>query len=376
MRTALAGLLLSLWALAWLPASLHAATPIGAIYGAQMACDPALTGCLAAPLRVTVLCTVTCPFRSSFSYTDSTRFWGAGTSGTGQCVTSINSGLTWGACAAQAFTTGSDENYAGASDGSVIAASTTTGPATCTIRRSIDNAVSWSTVFTLIASCQSFGLEGQTLYCLGDGRCEWITAAGGVSKVFRSTNNGQTWALGESLAGTVCLGSGSAWDGAAGSFPSNTPAGCGGSGRMDVAAGDVWTQSAIWAGTQGDCWGAVVYNGVGRAICQAAGAAPNALYSVRDSTGGLIASLTLPGALTTSIDAGGPSIAPFTNTLYILATLAAGNTGVFISRDNLVTFNLLTTLTTTTMRGGNLFLNGGCIFITYGGPSRFAKICP
>jgi len=96
---------------------------------------------------------------------------------------------------------------------------------------------------------------------------------------------------------------------------------------------------------------------------------------VRTSTGALLASLTLPGALLTSIDAGGPAIAPFTNTLYLLATTTTSLIGIYLSRDNLSTFNLLATMTSQ-VRGGNLFYTNGCIYGSAGVATRFFKVCP
>jgi hypothetical protein len=364
---------------AGLPASLPAQnTAITALYGAQMACNPALAGCIAIPLTLTTLCTVACPAQTSPSFTDSLRFWGAlNTVTVGACVSSTDGGLTWPACASQPFVAGNREFYAGASDGSVIAVGTPGG--TCTIRRSTNLGVSWATVFTVVQACTSGNLEGQRLRCVTSGACEFIANNNTDSQVIRSSDNGQSWTAGEvGLLNAPNVGM--AWDGSVGISASENP-GVGGGFivRAFSAIADVWAQSTNTWSTQGDCWGSFVYNATTpRVICQGAGAVPNALYSVRDTTGGLVASLTLPGANTTSIDIGGVGIAPFTNTFYIFAMPTVGGITVWLSRDNFVTFASLGTFGGggAGIRGGNTFYSGGCVYLTAGTTPMFGKVCP
>jgi hypothetical protein len=380
MRHALFGSLVILGLLLGLLGSVPAQTPVGAVYGGALACDPAIITCQGVPLTISVLCTVTCPLRVSPSYASSTEFWAATGTGVGNCVRSTDGGATWPACTTQPFGTGSNELYAGASDGSVIAIGTETAGPTCTIRRSTNNATSWTTTFTLVTTCSPSNNEGQYLYCLADGRCELSTYTGGVGfRIIRSSDNGNNWvADAASAVGLNCAKAGSIWDGSNGLDPSeDTGAGCGGafSATAYSAAGDVWAQSTPWTGTQGDCWGQVIYNGSPVAVCQGAGAAPDNRYTLRDSPGPLVASLVLPGALLTSIDAGGPAIAPFTDILYIIATRST-DAGIYVSLDNLNTFNLVGTLGAgVTVRGGNIFYSGGCIYFAGGIPRRFTKIC-
>ena len=350
-----------------------AATP-RRILGASGECDTNNAGCISIPLTVTVKCTVTCAFRTSPSYASATEFWAAANTGTGACRRSIDSGATWPACTAQPFATGANELYAGAADGSVIAVGTTTGPNTCTVRRSTNNATSWTTVFTLVFNCNAGNLEGQRLYCLIDGRCEFVGGASGASRVFRSSDNGQTWAAGETGIAPNCSNAGLAWDGSAGIAPSEAT-GCGGGNiaRAFLATGDVWADSIAWNGTQGDCWGSIIWNGVGHAVCQGASATPDGRYTIRNSVGTNVRSLNLTGAGIAGIDAGGVAVAPFTDTIYIFATRST-DTGIWVTRDDALTFTLIGTLTGT-MRGGHAYYANGCVYFTGQASTKFVQIC-
>jgi hypothetical protein len=375
-QQAILGLLLALGLAISPQAIVQSSTPIGALYGANVACDPAIATCTPIPLAVSILCTVSCPLRVSPSYASGTEFWAASGSGAGNCARSTDGGATWPACTTQPSTTSQNELYAGASDGSVVVVMRENGPTRCDIRRSPDNGATWPLVFTQAVNCDVGSIEGQYLYCLADGRCEAAMNTANTFRIYRSTDNGQSWLAGETGSASCGTSAGAAWDGSNGIIPSENP-GCGG-GNLATAffsTADSYAVSTAWTGAQGDCWGQVIYNGTARAICQGSVATPDNRYSLRSSTGALVASLTLPGALLTSIDAGGLALAPFTNVLYILATRAT-DAGIYVSQDNLASFNLIGTLGAgVTVRGGNMFYSGGCIYIAGGITRRFAKIC-
>jgi hypothetical protein len=103
----------------------------------------------------------------------------------------------------------------------------------------------------LVANCNPSNNEGQYLYCLSDGRCEVVLNVANVYKVFRSSNNGQSWVLGVEGGSASCgTGAGAEWDGSAGIMPSIDP-GCGG-GNLSLAfsaIADVWVISTAWTGT-------------------------------------------------------------------------------------------------------------------------------
>jgi hypothetical protein len=366
MKKILIGLLLAVVSLIGVQSS----DAIKSIVGVQAQCDTTLTGCASIPTQASILCTVGCPQLTSFSYTDSNRFWGT-TGGVGNCVTSVNGGLNWGACTSQPFTTGNKEYYAGASDGSVLALGTTTGPTTCTVRRSVDNGSNWSTVFTLAQQCTAGTVEGQLLYCLGNGNCEFVgNDGGGNVQVFRSSNNGASWSAGETGTGGNCSMPGIAWNGSSGIAPSEAT-GCGGGNiaKAYVAASDAWTTSVTWNGTQGDCWGPIVYNGSGKVICNDGTTG----YKIYTSAGALSQALTLPGSLV-AIDAGGLGYGYGTNTLYVFAQGTVGDSRVWVTRDG-TTFVNLGQVSAGGMRGGNTFFTNGCVYITITSPARFSKVC-
>lgn len=368
MRTLL-GIILSLLFWISLPAS-SPAINITALYGANVACDASVAGCIAFPLTLTTICTAGCPKQTSFSFTDSTRFWGS-SGGVSSCRTSTDSGATWGACASQAFVAGTAaEYYAGAADGSVLAVGSP--GSVCTIRRSTNNGTAWADVFSQAGACTTGGLEGQRLYCLADGRCHYIDVTG-TRQVFASSNSGVSWtATASANIAPNCNMAGTYWDGGVGIAPSELT-GCGGGGVARAASlSGTWTDSVTWDGTQGDCWGATAYNGAGIAVCFAA---PN--YTVRTAAGALQATIILPGSLAL-IDSGGPAISIATNSLYVFANPAASGTSVWLSRDGLATFTLLGTFGGgAAVRGGNTFYTGGCVYITAAqGTPMFGKVCP
>ena len=347
------------------------------IIGLSSECDTVLAGCKAIPLTPTTLCTVSCAVEVSPSFTSVLRFWGS-TRAAGTCRTSIDGGAIWAACTSQPFTTGNREFYAGAADGSVIAVGTPTGPNTCTVRRSTDNGVSWSTVFTQVGACTSGTFEGQRLYCLSNGKCEFVGINGNDAQIFRTSDNGQTWAAGESAVGGLGAIIGSVWNGLEGILPTQAPgAGGGGFSKTYVAAADVWTQSTAWNGTQGNCWGKLLLNSIPFAICQGAGATPDGRYTLRTSTGINSLSLTIPNALITSIDAGGVAIAPFTNTIYIMAQTVSAAMGTWVSRDNGASFTQITGFGGggAGIRGGDAFFANGCVYFAVGSTAMFGKIC-
>jgi hypothetical protein len=349
------------------------------IAGLQGSCDTTLTGCQPIPLNMTTLCTTLgtgCPFRASPSYTSSTKFWGANGIGNGSCIVSTDGGITWPACASEPFGTGSNEVYAEASDGSVIAWGTTTGPSTCTGARSINNATSWVTTFTLVENCSPGNLEGQYLFCLRDGRCEVILNVANTYKLFRSSDNGQSWTKGAETGSASCaIGSGASWDGSVGILPPNNP-GCG-AGNLATAfsaSGDAWTISTAWTGTQGECWGSAIIGGVGYGSCGSV-----TTYGMYTSTGAIFKTYVLPGA-TVAATNGGVAGAYNSTTVYVLATATVpSGIGVYVSRDSATSFTRIGTETSgggNGIRGGHMFSANGCMYWVGGGTTRrFAKIC-
>lgn len=342
------------------------------IFGMSLNCDTALVGCQPFLSTITTLCTVSCASRVAPSFTSNTRFYG---NGVGPCSTSVDGGATWAGCTTQPGVDGNTYQYfVEASDGSVIATGNNGANNICLVRRSTDSGTSWSTVFTSGSpeNC-AVGNEGQRLYCLLDSRCEWLVSDGTTFRVFRSSNNGLNWTEGTTDIAPNCGNASSAWNGSVGIFPS-IQSGCGGGNiaKTESAAADTWSASVVWNGTQGNCWGSLIYNGNARVICHDGTTG----YKMYSSAGALSASLTLPEAIQV-LDGGGVSHSTGTNTMYIAAQLPT-TIGLWISRDNLGTFIQLGTLAGggAGIRGGNTFLANGCLYFSYGfGAAALAKVC-
>jgi len=325
------------------------------------------------PLTITTLCTVSCAYRASPSLISSTRFWAASGQGVGACITSTDGGAVWSACASQPFASGGNEMYAEAADGSIIAVSHTVGPTTCTFKRSTDNAATWNTQFTELVACSPGNNEGQYLYCLSDGRCEFSTNSTSFYRIYRSSNNGVTWAAGETASSFCSGGSGAQWNGTVGVIAITQP-GCGGGNLTGsyTALADTWALSIVWSGTQGDCWGPVVYNGSGMTICN-----PGGQWKMINPNGSLYKNFTLPGS-TNLVDNGGVAISFATNLIYVFAQQASPTKiAVWVSQDDLTTFIEVGTFNGggAGIRGGHAFYANGCIYVVAGGTLMFGKIC-
>lgn len=358
------------------------------IIGVNAQCDTALVGCTRLLITVTELCidgVNLCPQNSVASFTDSNRFWGRASAATQACRTSTNGGSIWSACTTQPFGVGENstpEHYGSASDGSVIAISTITTGTVGTIRRSIDNGTSWSTVFSEPGISYSTALpggnaEGQLVVCLSDGRCEFVgNMAGGSGRfrVYRSNDNGTSWVAGETSAVTTgCPSSGTVWNGLIGISPFIGTTACGGGiMRTYSASSDVWSLSAAWGTSPGDCWGPVIYNGANNVICNNV-----TNYTLYSSTGVVISNLILPGSIPT-ISIGAQAYSTGTNIMYIVATGTSSKFNVYVSINNLANFTKIFTTTNTSgsARGGNMYAANGCIYFSVNPTFPiFGKIC-
>jgi len=379
MRHALIGSLVTLGLLLGLSGALPAQTPIGALYGAQMACDPALTGCQKIPLTVTILCTTSCPRIMAPTWSIPTRFWGSVLGASPNCVTSSDSGVTWAGCTTQPFSSGTKEHYAGTADGAVVAVAQVGG--NCVVKRSTDLGTTWPTVFTYAVTngCGGSLLGDFFLKCLPTGDCvmPFINPGTQVLHGLRSTDNGQTWASQTTVAGAVCGGTaGTAYDGTNGiqALTATAPGTC---KAPFTETAPPWALSVAWPDV-GDCWGSVIYNSLPRAICFKT-ATGN--YQMISRTGALVANLTLPSALL-AIDVGGPSVSIGTNNLYLMATKSVPSgpapIGIWISQDNLATFTLLATtgVSVNAMKDGSFFSAQGCLWFSAGTTPLVGKICP
>lgn len=339
------------------------------LFGATGECNLAFSGCTVIPLSPTILCSVSCVNLSSPSFIDSDRFWG--TTGTG-CRTSLNGGMTWAACTTQPLSSGGQEQYAGASDGSVIAIGQVA--TTCTVKRSTDNGSNWTTVYTAASTaiiCGGAISGGSRLKCLSDARCTFSTGHGvtGVPIALESTDNGQTWV--SSVYGAAGINPISmAWDGSAGISTSNTLR----SGKY--AAG--WSQGALAFAGCGTISGSVVYNNAAYGLCKDPTVGSTAVRLMTPD-GVLFKTLTLPGAQTGA----GVGILAFgwaTNVIYVVTAVNTSPQalGVWVSKDNGASFTLIyqTPTTTNSMQANSdIFAANGCIYFSGGISAVFVRIC-
>ena len=375
MRLALAGLLLLLLAV-----PVHAAS-VQSIAGGALACPASNTNCFPIPLTLTPLCTAisVCPKNTSFSYTNSSRFWGVDPVAQ-TCRTSTDGGAVWGNCTTQPFTPAISMMIAGAPDGGVIAVGSVAGPV-CTFRRSTDNGSNWTTVFTQAVDCSESANNGTWLYCLADSRCESIhpgVVSGTVNRIYRSSDNGVTWGIGETSTNTwIAIDGSAAWNGLAG-FAHTVNA----SARAFTANSDLWANSAIWPAGPTQCSAPVIYNGNPYGLCFDNSVPTYRLY---DTSGTVFSTLTLPNANLTGT-APAVALAPFGNSLYVIATLGRNPTpcggglcpiGIWLSRNNLVSFELIATTADAVNNAttGNAFYANGCIYFSSGTTIMFGKIC-
>ena len=353
--------------------SINADAAVKAIFGA--AGDA--TGFTPIPLASTTLCLQTeCPLFAAPSFVDSSRFWGISSTDSKGCITSIDGGTTWGSCASQPIQfQNNTKSISSASDGSVISVQNNTDTNTCEIRRSINDATSWSTVFTDGSKACSNGLP--VLKCLSNGKCVYISPDGFVAKTVKieSSDNGQSWALTELSATVVFEMKEVAWDGSVGiSVPFVTGAG---QNQRSVVYSGAWAVSAVWPDASINCLHSMVLNSAGVGTCYSSGE----IYAVRNSAGGLVKNITLPGMFQ-GLAAGGFSISPFTNVIYIASLLSgvgAKKLGVWISTDNGVSFILLYSsplnISVADTINGNMFYANGCVYVAAGSQSMFGKIC-
>jgi hypothetical protein len=339
--------------------------------GMASQCDTANAGCFSVPLQASVLCgpAASCPNVAMPSLTNANRFWG----GTGSsCRTSSDGGTTWANCTTQPLSSGSRENYAGTSDGSVIAIGQV--GATCTIKRSIDNAANWTTVFTnAVLGCNANGNSGSTVQCLSDGQCDFVfTDGAGLPRVLHSDDDGQNWTLTTNGAVATSTFTTLAWDGINGVVTSN-------GSRGEKYSSGLWTQGGGAIAGCDSISGAVVWNSVGYQLCNTNGTGEG--FQLRNTDGTLITSITLPGANQTGAN---PiyMVALNGSTLYAVTNVVPSPVqlplGIWLSRDAGVSFTKIFTSSSgvnSINTISNMFTANGCIYFSGGSSAMFVKVC-
>ena len=347
------------------------------IVGTAGECDTTVVGCQLIPLTVTTLCTVSCTRLSAPSLTDSSRMWGNDTS---NCRTSTDGGSTWGNC-----TTNPDAsnlyNMAGAADGGVLAAGMSGG--SCIIKRSTNNASTWTTVFSStfggLANCGTGGVVGGTrLKCAINGKCELtFTDVGNIAQTIQSTDSGVTW-VATALTNVVYNPLSLSFDGTVGISNPDTPNGVN-NYKAFVYSSSAWSLSVLWPSLT-RCYPSMIINGTSYAVCQTG---VTTVYTLRNTAGTLVNTWTLPGAF-----AGGTAGAIGTgwytsNAAYTITnddTSAGARIGVWVTREAFADQSLVRIFTgpasLAMTNQADIFSANGCIYFSAGSVTPiFAKIC-
>lgn len=375
MKRALYGLLLCIAFMIGIPASSDSASAISKIYGLAGECNLSYAGCTPIPTTVTMICTVGCPQAATPSLTDANRMWGRSSGAAGACRTSTDGGATWAACTTQPFVGGTwqgREQYVGTGDGGVIALSFDTTP-TCMIRKSIDNAATWTTVFTSAERCAGPQYETSSGWCLEDGRCEiqsHHSSAVPAYATYRSSDDGDTWIKGaDTGVDTVRVPAGSVWNGTVGLMPL-TQTDIGGATYSNLGSGS-WGVGVSTGSGFGDCWGQAIIGGVPYAMC-----ANGTVYTLRSSTGTLFKTPTFSSSVLFTIDSGGVSLGYNSTVVYTLISSTTGSK-IFVSKDSGSTFTYIGNATSGNLRGGVMWVHpiNACVYFNAGGTLYIGKIC-
>ena len=348
-------------------------TALNTIIGAAAECPIISVGCNPIPLTLTTLCSVNCSVLTQPSFTDENRIWGGNGA---NCRTSTNGGVTFANCTTQPFSSGARESYAGAKDGSVIGTGNV-GGVNCTIKRSTDNAITWTTVYTDAGVSCGGALTAQTeVKCLADESCTFVHSNGSTLTVRRSTDNGQNWSI-VTTVGPFVVDVRSYTHTTDISIVPGISAGF----RGGVATGATWLTTGLYPVGTSACLGSFVLGGVAYASCYQG---PGSVYAIRDgSTGAIISTPTIEGALA-SAGSGGVTIGYGSNVVYLFASWVppSGNSpiGVWVSRDSGITFTFLGigSALANSMGGGDVWQSpiNGCIYLSAGiSNSQFIRIC-
>ena len=282
----LAGLLLALWIVAGPLGSGQAATPVGAVLGASLACDAANPDCQPFPTNAVFLCNGTgilldCPqfFSPDFSDTTGQRFFGV-TNRTNppRYIKSTDGGATWTLTTTQPYVAVVDAFGGGiaVSSAGTIIAPANQGANNCIIRVSTDQGANWTTAFTDTGATDNCGLlfgtpTGNYARCAQtSGYCAVMNPTGNAAFnliTYFSNDNGTSWTKG-GVSDSVVSGDqemqikidGSGSTGVIGYFSFSN-----GNGPVNKS-GDLFREGTGFAWNGARCPGVVLQNG-SRMIC-------------------------------------------------------------------------------------------------------------
>ena len=182
------------------------AVTVQSVIGSSVNCDTTIALCTGFPTQVSLLCngsggTINCPQFFEPDWTTTTRLWGITNRVVPpKLVVSTDGGTTWTLGTTDPFIAAIvnfGANFAVSSNGSLLAAAGQ-GANTCIIRRSTDQGVSWSTVYTEAVNLCDIAFGNPTsnsMTCAASGGYCVLFARDAGFNIFpiTSTNNGATW---------------------------------------------------------------------------------------------------------------------------------------------------------------------------------------
>jgi hypothetical protein len=334
--------------------------------------------CQPIPLNVTVLCfNAGCPLQTAPSFTDEQRFWG---SVSGFCKTSINGGVTWLDCPTQPFSDGT-EQCAGTSDGAVIAVARLSNPNRTSIKRSVDNGVTWNTVYedTVLIS----GSNTSKVRCFLDGYC-FVVDRDVVDLhffVLESVDNGQTWSM--AFNGLPGISNGLLLAVQIKDFIDHTVVASPPNTYNNIRRGmmktnNVWDVTPFLVGSGAvTCWGSFVFNNTPYGMCY------DTQRRIINLTTGLVEkSPTFDPPIYSGGGAenGGMSYGYNSTTIYSLQQVlisSSVHTGIYVSKDSGSSFVKIFNVFTNGLREADFWKHpiNGCLYWSGGSTAVFGRIC-
>jgi hypothetical protein len=355
---------------------------VNKIVGLNADCGDA---CQPIPLNVTVLClNAGCPLRTAPSFTDEQRFWGSYTI----CRTSINGGVTWSDCPTQPFNSGGMEHYAGTSDGAVIGVARLGGPPRTSIKRSVDNGVTWNTVYEDTANqFRNPNIGNTKLRCFLDGYCFLVDndIADSHFFVLESTDNGQTWSVAFTKNNNEPIGifNGNLLATNIKDFIDHTVVASPSNGYTTTFRGmmktsNVWSITSLLGSGSVTCWGSFVFNNIPYGMCY------DTQRRIVNLTTGLIEkspTFDPPIYSGSGAEQGGMSYGYNSTTIYSLQQVLINSsihTGIYVSKDSGSSFVKIFNVDTGSIREMDFWKHpiNGCLYWSGAFSTNiFGKIC-
>jgi hypothetical protein len=315
------------------------------------------TACQPIPLSTTVLCNGSgCPTDAVPSLIDEQRFWASTVApnlSANFCTTSADGGITWNTCATQPFSGTTAARFVGAADGAVIGVSKLSFPDRTIIVRSVNNGVTWSTVYTDTVNRYGGVATGRNsdLRCFLDGYC-FVVSVDSVDShffVLESTNNGQTWSVAFTKNNNDPPGTFNSSFAAVAikSYGDHTVVSAPGSSSIFDVRGmmklnNIWAVSAtLPTGSDIICKGSFIFNNVPYGMCYDNNIAHRVIMNIASGIEEKFPTFNPPTLVTTQ---GGMSLGFDSTTIYSLQNVQIGNnkaTGIYVSRDSGSSFAMI-----------------------------------